>query len=283
MSAKRPLLLFLALLPLLVQAQSPWPRSKAGFYAQAAWHFIPAYEELFSAFDGLDAYPLDRELNENTFQLYGEYGLTRKTTLLASIPVRFLKAGRFLNNFATPETQEGTLTALGNVSLGVRQALIEGNLRLTGSLRIDLPASQYDAATGLSAGYDAWTLQPTLSTGMGFGRAYWFAYAGYGWRSRGFSGVIDAGLEGGVRIKSVWLIGFSQWLHSLKDGDVALPVHNRLTGLYVDRQQWLSIGVKGIVEFNRFWGVVVSAAGAADGEWVPKRPGFGVGAYFKWD
>lgn len=266
---------------LFLSAQSPWTRSKAGFYAQAAWHFIPAYESLYSPV--LTNQPLDRELSEGTFQLYGEYGITRKTTVIASVPIRFLKAGDFLENFATPETAQGTLTGLGNVSLGLRQAILTGKVRLTASLRIDIPVDNYDDATGLSAGYNALTALPMLSTGMGLGRGYWFAYAGYGLRTNEFNHFLDIGAEAGYRIKKVWLIGFSEWMHPLENGSVELPFHNRLTGLYVNDQGWLSLGVKGIFEFNRFWGVVVSAAGAADGQWVPKRPGFGFGTYFKWD
>lgn len=275
------LFVLISLLPCAMSAQSPWPRSKAGFYIQAAWHFIPTYEGLFSPVS--EEFPLDRELSEGTFQMYGEYGITRKTTLSASLPVRFSKAGKFLGNFATPETSEGSQRGLGNVSLGVRRAILEGNIRLTASLRFDLPVDHYDDATGLSNGYNAWTVLPMLSTGMGFGRSYWFAYAGYGFRTNEFSHFLDLGVEGGFRFKKVWLIGFSEWMHSLENGAVELPFHNRLTGLYVNDQGWWSIGVKSIFEFNRFWGIVVSAAGAADGQWVPKRPGFSAGAYFKWD
>lgn len=278
----RYLLLLLCPLPFLSAAQSPWTRSKAGFYAQAAWHFIPAYESLFPP-PILTSYSLDRELRENTFQLYGEYGITAQTTFTASLPFRFSKAGRFLGNFATPETKEGSWNGLGNVSLAVRRTLLEGNLRLTGSLRVDLPVDRYDDATGLSTGYDAWTFVPMLSTGMGLGRGYWYAYGGYGLRTNDFSHFLDFGVEAGMRVEKIWLIGFSEWLHSLENGHVNMPFHNRLTGLYVNDQGWLSIGLKSVVEINRFWGVVLSAAGAADGQWVPKRPGFSVGTYFKWD
>ncbi len=275
------LLLTLCSLPVISEAQSPWTRSKAGFYAQAAWHFIPAYESLFSPI--LADYPLDREITEGTFQLYGEYGVSRKTTLVASLPFRFLKAGRFLENFATPETKSGAWNGLGNISLGVRRAILEGNLRLTGSLRIDAPIDHYDDATGLSTGYNAWTVLPMLSTGMGLRRGYWYAYAGYGLRTNDYSHFLDIGAEAGVRFKKVWFIGFSEWMHSLENGAVELPFHNRLTGLYVNDQGWLSVGLKSVVEINRFWGLVLSAAGAADGQWVPKRPGFSAGTYFKWD
>jgi hypothetical protein len=69
----------------------------------------------------------------------------------------------------------------------------------------------------------------------------------------------------------------------MENGDVELPFHNRLTGLYVNDQGWLALGLKTIVEFDRFWGAVITAAGAADGQWVPQRPAFSLGAYFKWE
>ena len=52
------LVVLISLLPRAMSAQSPWPRSKAGFYIQAAWHFIPAYEGLFSPVS--EEFPLDR-------------------------------------------------------------------------------------------------------------------------------------------------------------------------------------------------------------------------------
>ena len=65
-------------------AQSPWARSKAGFYAQASYQTIPAYGTLFGKNSSEDI-EMEREVSENTFQLYGEYGLSRKTTLVAAL------------------------------------------------------------------------------------------------------------------------------------------------------------------------------------------------------
>ena len=73
-------------------AQSPWARSKAGFYAQAAYQSIPAYGTLFGK-NGSEDIEMEREVSENTFQLYGEYGLSRKTTLVAAMPLVFNRRG----------------------------------------------------------------------------------------------------------------------------------------------------------------------------------------------
>lgn len=276
------LLFFLAFVSASLAAQSPWPRNKAGFFVQAAWQTIPTYDAVFEPKNGF-APPLDRELTESTFQLYAEYGLDRHTTLLTALPVRFLKNGDHTANFFTPETEEGSLTGLGNASIGVRRAILEGSLRLTGTLRLDFPASRYDDAKGLRTGYDAWTVQPTISTGMGLGNLYWFAYTGYGLRTGGYSHYLNAGGEVGLKAWKFWFVGFSELLYSLENGDVALPLRNRIQNIYVDRQGWWSLGAKTIFEVKRFWGITASFAGAGWAQFVPKSPGIGLGVYFKWD
>jgi len=279
---KQILLALIVLSPCVVAAQSPWPRSKAGFYVQGSWNFIPTYEEVFTE-SAVAKAPLDRKISEQTFQLYGEYGLNKRTTLIASLPVRWIQNGDFLQNFPAPETEKGRTLGLGNASLGIRRAIREGNVRLTGALRVDFPSTGYSEKTGLRTGYNAWTFVPMLSTGMGLRRAYWFAYGGYGLRTSDYSHFLNAGAEAGLRIRKCWLIGFSEIVYSLENGKVVLPLKNRINSLYVDKQGYWSLGVKAIVEFNRFWGFNLSAAGAGWGQFVPKRPGLGVGAYFKWD
>ncbi len=280
---KKQLLIVLAFASASLAAQSPWTRSKAGFFVQAAWQTIPTYTEIFESKNDLN-YPLDREVTENTFQLYGEYGVDKKTTLVASVPLRMVKNGEYIpTHYATPETQKGTLTGLGNASLAVRRAILTGTIRLSGTLRLDFPSKIYDDRTGLRAGYDAWTLQPTLSAGIGLGPLYTFAYAGYGLRTGGYSHFVNAGGELGVKAWKFWFIGFSELVYSLENGDIALPLHNRIKNLYVDKQGWWSVGGKTIFEANRFWGLTASFGGAGWAQFVPKSPGISFGAYFKWD
>ncbi|MBP6812371.1 MAG: hypothetical protein KA138_12670 [Saprospiraceae bacterium] len=280
---KKHLLFGLVFVTFSLAAQSPWPRSKAGFFVQAAWQTIPTYDAIFESKNDQNV-PPDREVSENAFQLYGEYGLDSRTTMVASLPIRFLKNGDFIpDNYANPETLEGSLIGLGNASLGIRRAILGGKVRLTGTLRLDFPSTIYDDNTGLRAGYDAWTVQPSISTGMGFGKVYWFAYGGYGIRTGGFSHNVNAGGEVGIKAWKCWLVGFSELVYSLENGEVALPLHNRIKNLYVDKQGWWSIGGKGIFEANRFWGLTASFAGAGWAQFVPKSPGISLGAYFKWD
>jgi len=278
---KQLLLLGLALVSFSLAAQSPWPRSKAAFFVQAAWQTIPTYNKVFESLNDLTIQP-DREVTENTFQLYGEYGLTARNTLIASLPFRSMHSGDFIpNRFAVPETAEGTLSGLGNASLGLRSAILTGKLKLTGTLRFDFPTSNYDDATGLRTGFNTWTIQPTFSTGIGLRRWYWFTYAGYGLRTRGYSHFVNTGGETGIKIRKLWLIGFTELVYSLENGSISLPIPNRIKNSFVDRQGWWSLGAKTIFEATAHWGITASFGGAGWAQFVPRSPGISLGVYFK--
>lgn len=260
-------------------AQSPWVRSRAGAYLQAAWHFIPAYKSIFDA-NGDDR-PLQRKLSENTFQIYGEYGFSKRLTGVVNLPFRYVIAGKTTQ--LSMQTASGYVANLGNISVALRYNILQKSIPLSFSLRLDAPANAYNAPTGLRTGYNAFTVMPMLSAGMGFGRAYTFAYAGYAYRNNGYSHYINAGAEGGLKIGRFWIIAFSEWIYSLENGQITLPANNLETSLFVNDQGYLSVGFKGIYAINRFLGVVLSTAGVVQAYNLPQSPGIGLGLYFKWD
>ncbi len=274
---------FLALLPAVSWGQSPWARSKAGLYAQLGYHTIPTYTTLFGS-DGSDI-EMVREVSEQTLQLYGEYGISKQTTVALSLPYRFNSRGAQNPNsqlhFAHEDT--GSISGLGNASLAIRHQLLSGKVALTGNLRFDFPSDKNQATTGLRTGFDAATIQPGLSVGMGFGRAYWFGYGGYAIRTNGYSHYLNAGAEAGLKLGPVWVVGFSDLVLPLENGSRTRPSLDVLTGLYINDQGWLSVGLKGIWEINRFVGIVVSGAGVAWAQHVPKSPGLSTAVYFKWE
>jgi hypothetical protein len=281
---KATLLLFSFLLfASLLLAQSPWTRSKAGFYTQAAWQFIPTYDAIFDKNFPDDTRNLEREITENAVQFYGEYGITSKTTVWAAVPFRFMKSGDNVGGGPNPPVTAGTLSGFGNVTVAVRQNFLSKNLTFSGQLRVDLPVSKFDQPTGLSTGYDALTLLSTLSVGKGYGKYYWFAYGGWGGRGVWKNNFINIGAEGGAKLGKCWLIGFSELWQDIGSEIYAAPPSNEITGLFLPNPSYWSFGAKGIYEFNRFWGALVTVAGAFQGDLVPQRPAFSLGAYFKWD
>lgn len=268
------------LLPKFSFSQSPWTRSKGGFYVQAGHHFIPKYTKVFG-FDGQEV-KLDRSIAENTFQFYGEYGISAKTTVVASLPFRLIHSeqGETIN----PDAILGKISGFSNSTFALRHRVFQKNgLTISGNLRCDLPVKNYNDATGLRAGFDAATILPSVSVGMGYSKFYWFGYGGFGFRTGGYSNLVSAGAEGGFHARKIWLIAFSELNQSTQNGDVNLPFKNGQTYLYVNNQSFLSVGLKVVVEINRFWGIVASGAGVAFAENLPSSPGLGAGVYFKWD
>ena len=275
-------LCFLVLLCVQASAQSPWTRGKAGFYAQAAWQTIPRYPSIYdkNAMDGKRV--LEREITENAFQMYGEYGITPKTTVWMAIPYRFVRSGGVVGNSPT-QLQAGALRGFGNISVAVRQNFIDGNLAFSGQIRIDLPRNKESQLTGLSTGYDALTLYSTLSVGQGYGKMYWYAYAGWGVRGIIGNHFIHAGSEAGVKFRKHWFILFSDYLQNIGSETYFVSPANIKTGLFLPDQSYWAFGGKGILAFSRFFGGILTVAGAFDGDLVPIQPAYSAGLYFKWD
>ena len=273
----------LLLLPISLSAQSPWARSKGGFYVQASYNFIPTYGSLFGP-NG-DDLVIDHLVSEQQVQLYGEYGLTQKTTVVLALPYVMNKRGA--DNPESPyqwaQEDTGSIAGLGNIQLAVRHQFKSGKLNLAGTLKVSLPtAKEAEPNLDLRTGYNALTIQPMFSAGMGFRKAYGFAYGSYGYRSNEFSHFFNGGFEAGVHLGPVWLIGFSDIVVPFENGSRPQASLDLLTGLYANDQGWVSIGAKAIWEITRNFGINASFAGAAWAQNVPKSPGIGAGCYFKW-
>ncbi|TNE67850.1 MAG: hypothetical protein EP344_01850 [Bacteroidetes bacterium] len=277
------LIVVLLQFPVLLAAQSPWARSEAGFYTQLSYQTIPTYTSLFGA-NGASI-DMIREVSEQAVQFYGEYGISSRTTAIISAPVVFNSRGARNPDspyfFAQEDT--GSISGLGNISLALRHQVLTGSLALSAGLQVDVPSKQMDYSAGLRTGFDSWTMQPTVSAGMGFERLYWQAFGGIGFRTNDYSHFARIGAEGGIKLASVWVIGFSHLVLPFENGARSLPPLDVLTGLYVNDQGWASIGIKGIWEINRIVGIVVSGAGAVWAKHVPESPGLSAGVYFKWD
>ncbi|MBK6997473.1 MAG: hypothetical protein IPH31_22150 [Lewinellaceae bacterium] len=253
-------------------------------YLQAGYYFIPTYSTLYG--DNGDDIILRRKVSERQLQIYGEYGLGKKTTLILSAPIVFYQRGA--SNTEAPfyyvPTDTGSIVGLGNATIALRHQFLSGPWALAGTLSIGLPAgASYQQLTDLRTGYQAFTIQPMVSLGRGGRKTYGFLYGSYGYRSNHYSHFLQLGAETGVHVGKFWLIGFSEWRYSLENGSKELPAIDVLTGLYANDQGWWSVGVKAIWEINRFVGLSVSGAGAGWAQYVPKSPGLGAAVYFKWD
>ncbi|WP_075343299.1 hypothetical protein [Tenacibaculum agarivorans] len=260
-------------------SQSPWTQKKGETYLQLSFTTIPTYSELF----GNPDFTTERELNDNTLQLYAEYGISDKTTLIANLPFKFV-ASKDLVDASAPValTAEESLTSLGNIQFGVRHNFYNKKWLISGQLTIGANSGTFDAPSGLRTGYDAWTFTPTISVGRGFNDWYIQAFTGVDIRTNDYSSNFKLGGEVGYKaISWLWLAGFLDGVASFTNGDVIIPPTNALTGLYVNDQSYAAFGLKLIGEFDDNFGANFGFGGAFDGRRVAKSPALTLGLYYK--
>ena len=257
-------------------AQSPWTQEKGKFYTQFSFTTIANYDEVF----GDPEYTTDREITDNTFQLYGEYGLSSKTTLLVNIPVKFIKTGDVVNGIAF--ITEDSKTAFGNISLGLKHQFYAKKWIISGQLNIEANTGTFEAASGIRTGQDAWTFTPTINIGRSFEKFYVQAFTGFDVKTNKYSNNFKIGGEIGTKVHSkIWLVGFVDIVNSFNDGDVNLPLSNFGTALYINNQEYGAFGLKAIGELNNSFGGVLSFGGAFSGNNVAKQAALSVGIYHK--
>lgn len=264
----------------IVYSQSPWTQKKGSFYSQINFSTISNYDEVFGDPD----YNTYREITDQTYQLYVEYGITDNTTILINTPFKHIKSGDISanSNFDSELTSKETVNSFGNVELGVKHNFLSNKLLLTGQLNLDFNTSTYDESSGIRTGYDAFTITPIISIGKGFSKSYFQAFTGFNLRTNNFSSNYKIGGEGGYKLFSkLWLIAFLDFVISLENGDYDVPLQNSLTALYVNDQEYTAYGFKAIGEISPNFGIIAGVGGSFTGNNVAKKAALNIGIYFK--
>ncbi len=262
-----------------LMAQGPWTQKKGKFYTQFSYSTISGYSELFGDPD----YSTEHETTDRTYQLFTEYGISDKTTLIVSLPIKSIQTTNLiLTGNIIPLTISGSKTALGNLQVGIKHNFSNRDWIVSGQLSVEANTGSFDQTTGIRTGYDAWTFTPLLLAGKGYGRSYLQGFVGFDIRTNGYSSNFKVGGEYGRKIgKSIWLIGFLDISKSFKNGDVLLEPQNLVTGLYVNDQEFGAFGIKAIGEITNNFGVNAGFGGAFFGNNVAKQVALTFGVYQK--
>ena len=261
-------------------SQSPWTQKKGKAYTQLSFTSIANYNTLFGDPD----YNTEREITDRTLQFFGEYGLTDKTSLLVNIPFKMIETGDLTSPSITaiPLTSSATENTLGNIEIGLKHNFYNKKWVLSGQFSIEANTSSYDDSSGIRTGYDAWSFSPLFLAGRGFGKTYIQGFVGANIRTNDYSSNFRIGGEVGRKLgKRIWLIGFVDVSKSLENGDILLPAENRLTGLYVNDQEFGAFGLKAIGEFSNNFGLTAGYGGAFFGNNVAKQAALTFGLYHK--
>lgn len=270
------------LLSLEVVAQSPWVKSKNKGFAQLGFTSISNYKSLYV--DGDKKLDLPRKVSDMTVQLFAEHGLTDKYTLQVAVPLKLMSTGD-LTDLGLAINEKGNLTALGNPELTIRREIWKKGKWIVGAfgtMRVGIQI--FDEKTGLRSGLDSWGFQPGASLGYGSSRFYGYAFAGYEFRTNGYSGAFRVGNEIGYKLyKQIYIAHYTEMVSSSKDGDVKSPLENFATGTYVDQQEYFAGTLKLIVGINDKIGATLSSTSFnLMGNYVARQVAFSVGVYMKW-
>ena len=283
----------LLLLPLFAQAQNPWTRSAGGGFAQMGWNSISAEKKFI---DGVGV-PLSRTIQDNTLGLYGEYGVRKRFTVIADLPIKILSVGdtiahgiETMSRIKLPS--EGKLTGLGNIGLAAKYQLLK-NVPLTAQLRVDAPTSSYDATTDLNTGYNALTISPSLMFGVSGQRYFAAVGVGYAYRTAQFNSDVFADAQVGVSFfkKRLYLILPLTLRAPLLSSVARTPpafanTKGSTTGLYPYAQGYFAFGLKLFGNITphlgaSLYGFVVGADQSINHQ-VLAAPSIGGGISYKW-
>lgn len=275
------ILICITLFSVVSYSQSAWVKAKGELYSQISYNDISNYIRVFNK-NGDELFT-SRTISDRTIQLYGEYGLTDKLTIVGVIPIKMLKTGKVVSEYGSlPTIKEGTLTALGNVDLGGRYLLSENKVNLTIQLQIGFPTSSFDNDTGLRSGINSLVINPSISIGKG--SANWFLQgsAGFLLRTNNYSNGARLYAEGGRKFfNRLWIIAFVDIVDSFEDGSRVELKQNLQTFLNLNNSEYKGYGVKFIGEVNNKFGLTAALGGAFSAHFEAKQASYNIGVYYK--
>ncbi|MEQ8909992.1 MAG: hypothetical protein RIC95_12410 [Vicingaceae bacterium] len=277
------LLLGFMLFRQFVWGQSPWTKSKSEGYTQIGYTLLPTYQEILQSSG--ESKLLERQITDQTFQLYTEVGLAEKLSLIAFIPFKILEA-QGLNFISRPKplTEKGKLNAFGNARLGLKKGFTTTSIEQAFELQIELPTSAQNLNSGLVSGFDAFAYAVSYSIGKSFSQnLYGFAYGGAIIRSNGFSNQFRLGFEGGYSIKQkAWFILYLDYLGLIEQNQKSFDPRQEINGLYLDEQSYLSPGLKLIYPFPKKWFLNLGVGGAIQANNLAASPALSLGLAKEW-
>lgn len=264
----------------LSMGQSAWVKNKGELYSQFTFSGIFNYSSVY--LDGDREYKIQREITDITLQLYGEYGLTDDLTLVTVLPFKSVSAGDAVNDPYLVSIDEGDLSGLSNVEIGLRKQLLNKKIRLAGQLNFLANSADYDAATGLRTGYDASAIKPSIAAGYSSGKYFLQTFVVYEHYLNDYSSNLKLYMEAGYKFfNSLYVIAYLDLHNSMNNGDVLLPAENAETALYVNNQEFNGMGLKFIYEWSESMGLTFNLGGAAGASYVAKAPAMSAGLYRK--
>ncbi len=283
-------------------AGGPWPRKKNSGYAQLGFTYV-GYNSFFN--DAGTVTPMRRYVTDFTSQVYLEYGLTDRLTMMTNLPFKYVASGEdILNSDSTyfrDTVPNGSLFALSNVMLGLKYNIINKKVLFSAGFNAEANVAKYDSLTTLRTGPSAWVFHPYLSVGSSFvqGKLYTMLDVGFRLRTNGYSHEADFNFELGYswNYKTYFIASFAGRF-SVQNGSydnnvttvfnesdsTVTTVHpfgrDLHTSLYPNNQQYIGYGLKFIQKIKKVH--INAAVYFGTGQMVAAAPSYNLGVAYEW-
>ncbi|WP_130734076.1 hypothetical protein [Flavobacterium sp. J27] len=252
-------------------AQSPWTREKGSAYLQLGVTSL-SYDAL-----QLDGHKVENigDYSDVTFQIYSEFGITNKLEAQLILPYKTA-------NYDNAGVSQ-SISGLGNVSLGLKYKLSDGNWKISSGVLFTANSIKKDESLVVSStGINANTILPYVSIGSSYNKWYYFGMLGYGYMDNDYSDYLKATIEVGYNIIPKG--------HLMLVLDTRNPIAKEDAyfndavqwASHLDRQTYNAIGIKANYEFiqDKF-GANFSTFGAFGIDNAPLAPTINIGVYTK--
>lgn len=250
-----------------------WPRPQGHGFYKLDFTSIRSTKWFNADGEVVDINPQQGLLSNYSASFYGEYGLTRRLTVVAYVPF-------WVRN--SIQTQQTTLSnsAFGDVDLGLTYNFYARNRWVvSGNVTFGLPTGDHNAAAELYTGDGEFNQQLRLEAGYGGNRWYATGYLGFNNRTNDCSDEVRWLAEAGFWLKpGRWLVAAKfAGVQSLQNGSKA-PTSN---GLFSNNVAYASPQVSLTWEHNDRWGLTGTAGFAVSGANVLAAPSLAVGVFGK--
>jgi protein XagA len=264
---KRPILFFLALLPLFAHAGGPWTQSVGDGFFKIDYSTINAKY----LFNNNRLLVVNTPLRNSTSALFGEYGIANHLTGFAYVP--------FYVHNTLSKTVNVSNTGFGDVDLGLRYGLLtKGAYPLSISLQVGIPSGDATNVNALYTGDGEFNQYLRLETGTSGNKWWTSGDAGFNNRIKGYSDEIRYNVEFGYKLFNSKLLAILKFggIKSLNNGNKEAASQ----GLFSNNVEYLAFAPELNYLPNGKFGLSLRYGGAFSGRNVLGSPALSVGAFY---
>lgn len=240
-----------------MHAGGPWLlKKKAGFFQAQTTITAYPYNSLLTGTSIRETQGINREVWHVDYGLYGEYGLSDKFNIMASIPFKHARTGARTDSLYDPVLLDsGSINGLGNLGFGLKYGLVDKNVKVALSAQANLNTASEKLDQGLATGFLANSFGLFAHVGGSLNsKWYLFGELGFLKYTNDYSDVIQGQIEVGRTLgKSLTVMLSTSIRQSLENGSFDDSTLLQ-TGLFADDQEWIGSSVKLNYQSKNKWG-----------------------------